>query len=50
VETQLRAAEFLDKVRASKPWKRGDERVPHNPLLLLLVLGRIQRGEDDPVE
>jgi putative restriction endonuclease len=27
-------------------WKRGDERAPHKPLLLLLSLARIQRGED----
>ena len=27
-------------------WKRGDERAPHKPLLLLLVMGRAARGED----
>lgn len=26
-------------------WKRGDERAPHKPLLLLIALARIQRGE-----
>lgn len=26
-------------------WKRGDERAPHKPLLLLLALARLQRGE-----
>ncbi len=26
-------------------WKRGDQRAPHKPLLLLLYLARIQRGE-----
>ena len=27
-------------------WKRGDERAPHKPLLLLMALGRASRGED----
>lgn len=27
-------------------WKRGTERAPHKPLLLLLALARLQRGED----
>ena len=27
-------------------WRRGDERAPHKPLLLLLALARLQRGED----
>jgi hypothetical protein len=26
-------------------WKRGDERAPHKPLLLLIALARIQRGD-----
>lgn len=26
-------------------WKRGDERAPHKPLLLLLAIGRAARGE-----
>jgi putative restriction endonuclease len=27
-------------------WKRGNERAPHKPLLLLLAMGRAARGED----
>jgi putative restriction endonuclease len=27
-------------------WKRGSERAPHKPLLLLLALAAVQRGED----
>jgi putative restriction endonuclease len=50
VKTEDLAAEFLDRIRAIKPWKRRDERAPHKPLLLLLILARIQRGEEDPVE
>ncbi len=29
-----------------KVWKRGDQRAPHKPLLLLYALGRCLRGED----
>ena len=34
--------ERIDKLNV---WKRGNERAPHKPLLLLLVLARLQRGE-----
>ena len=27
-------------------WKRGDERAPHKPMLLLLAMGRAVRGEE----
>ena len=27
-------------------WKRGGERAPHKPLLLLLALGRVSRGRE----
>lgn len=36
---------ILDLVNNIKTWKRGDERAPHKPLLLLIALARIQRGE-----
>ena len=29
-----------------KVWKRGDQRAPHKPLLLLLAMGRAVRGEE----
>ncbi len=29
-----------------KVWKRGDQRAPHKPLLLLYALGRCLRGQD----
>lgn len=25
-------------------WKKGDQRAPHKPLLLLLALGKVQQG------
>lgn len=33
---------LFEKIRV---WNRGNERAPHKPLLLLLALGRVQRGE-----
>ena len=27
-------------------WKKGDQRAPHKPLLLLMALARVQRGEE----
>jgi len=37
--------EFLDALGKLGVWKRGGQRAPHKPLLLLLALGRLQRGE-----
>ncbi len=37
--------EFLRRLDAIKVWKHGDQRAPHKPLLLLLALARLQRGE-----
>jgi putative restriction endonuclease len=36
---------LLDSINNLNVWKRGDERAPHKPLLLLLALSRIARGE-----
>ena len=36
---------LLKLIRKIKTWKKGNERAPHKPLLLLLALGRVQRGE-----
>lgn len=39
-------SDLLGKLASIKRWSRGGERAPHKPLLLLLALGRVQRGED----
>ncbi|MCS6954482.1 MAG: HNH endonuclease [Bryobacterales bacterium] len=36
---------ILEKIRQLNVWKRGEERAPHKPLLILLALGRVVRGE-----
>ncbi len=35
----------LEKIRRINVWKRGERLAPHKPLLLLLALARISRGE-----
>ncbi len=37
---------MIKRFQAVKTWKRGDQRAPHKPLLILLALGRLQRDED----
>ncbi|WP_218934122.1 phosphorothioated DNA-binding restriction endonuclease [Rosistilla ulvae] len=37
---------MLDQFRALKVWQRGDERAPHKPLLVLLVLGKYALGAE----
>lgn len=37
--------EVLERFMHLNVWKRGGERAPHKPLLLLLALGRYSRGE-----
>ena len=39
-------SDLLGKLVSINSWKRGDQRAPHKPLLLLLALGRIQQGKD----
>lgn len=36
--------EILERVRSLNTWKRGGERAPHKPLLILLSLSRIAQG------
>jgi putative restriction endonuclease len=38
-------ADILARVGSLNLWKRHGERAPHKPLLILLALGRLQRGE-----
>ena len=37
--------EFLEALRQLNLWKRGTDRAPHKPLLLLWALGRVRQGE-----
>ncbi len=37
--------ELKKTISKLKVWKRGDQRAPHKPLLLLYTLGRLTRGE-----
>jgi putative restriction endonuclease len=39
-------ADFLDRLVALNVWKRGDQRAPHKPLLLLYALARLTQGYD----
>jgi putative restriction endonuclease len=41
--------EVLDQLTHVTQWKRGGERAPHKPLLLLLALARCSRGESREV-
>lgn len=38
-------AELRDRVRKIATWRRGSQRAPHKPLLLLLALGSLSRDE-----
>ena len=38
--------EFLKSLGGLNVWKRGGERAPHKPLLLLLALGRLSQNEN----
>lgn len=35
-----------DQIVNIKTWKKGNQRAPHKPLLLLMALASVQRGED----
>ncbi len=38
--------ELLRRFRGLNVWRRGDERAPHKPLLVLYALGQLQAGAD----
>ena len=37
--------ELLEKFSKIKVWKRGSQRAPHKPLLILYAIGRLLRQE-----
>jgi putative restriction endonuclease len=41
----LTDSQVLDAFRQIRSWAQGDKRAPHKPLLLLMALARLQRGE-----
>ena len=41
----MNSEEFLRRVAAIRMWRQDGQRAPHKPLLLLLALGRLSRGE-----
>lgn len=46
---KLDSAELLKCFANIAVWKKGDKRAPHKPLLILYMLGRLQRGETGTV-
>lgn len=40
----MNAAELKEKIQKLSIWKKGDQRAPHKPLLILYALGRLQTG------
>jgi putative restriction endonuclease len=45
--TNQEILQAFDKIRS---WQNGSERAPHKPLLILLALGEIQRGNTKPLK
>ncbi|MDP2828671.1 MAG: hypothetical protein Q8O37_08695 [Sulfuricellaceae bacterium] len=45
--TREQILQAFDRIRV---WQQGDKRAPHKPLLVLLALGRLQRGEAPVME
>jgi predicted restriction endonuclease len=38
---------LLTRVRKVSVWKKGDQRAPHKPLLILYALGKLLEGQDE---
>ena len=45
--TGMKRAEILERVQRINVWKRGGERAPHKPLLMLYALAHATHGERD---
>jgi putative restriction endonuclease len=45
----MRRKELIDIVDNLSIWRRGDSRAPHKPLLILLMLARLQKGDISPI-
>jgi len=43
------SSQLVQSFGAITVWKKGDQRAPHKPLLVLYMLGRLSRGESGPV-
>jgi putative restriction endonuclease len=41
----MNAQELLARINTLNVWKKGDQRAPHKPLLLLLALARLNTGQ-----
>ena len=46
----MTAQEILEAFDNIRVWQRGDRRAPHKPLLILMALGNVMRGEKSRVE
>ena len=44
----MTAEELVERFSEIEPWRRGEQRAPHKPLLVLLALARWQRGNRSP--
>jgi putative restriction endonuclease len=44
----MNSSELLNSIQNIATWKRGTERAPHKPLLILYLLGRVYSGDFGP--